>query len=485
MESAQSFAGSLSAREAGGCKEERLLRAVCEQVARKASQKYKTLREALRYVDSDHDGLIDKGDIRYFFRAYDFSEDVADRFFEWMNPAGNREIEYRDFERVMSRFVGSELPDSKLGTKGCSSASTREGTPSSWNSAGETNVDIDTEFKDTLQFIAKKSKEKFVDIRRAFRPVRASGNGIIRREDMRHFFRIFNFPQREADRFFDRLDVQAVGEVELARFMDLMRPYGAQGSHKPMNGWAKPGFAVELGTFPQQKSPQQKSTELAEGVSPPVGSTSNEENPQKELRKVMQRMGEKLPLKFKHARDAFRVLDLERNGRITREEMRGFFRGFGEAPEVADRVYVLLQDDALRGEVNFAAFMKHFDGILGPSFRQGKREPLVKGCDPFIEKELCAAAAILGERLLTKYQSISQAFRSVDLDKDGSVSRYEMRIFFRNFGMSFSSADKLFDALDVDKSESIEYDEFVAIFGPHLQTRSDPPVPAPQLRRLG
>merc|ERR1719284_794914 len=85
--------------------EERLMRAVCEQIQQKASQKYKTVREAFRNVDCDHDGYIDKSEMRYFFRAYDFTSDIADRFFDHLCSPGQKEIEYGQFIRFMSRYV--------------------------------------------------------------------------------------------------------------------------------------------------------------------------------------------------------------------------------------------------------------------------------------------------------------------------------------------------------------------------------------------
>merc|ERR1711959_418448 len=56
-------------------------------------------------------------------------------------------------------------------------------------------------------------------------------------------------------------------------------------------------------------------------------------------------IGEKLPLKFKSVRDAFRPLDLSRNGKITRTEMRSFLRGFAWPREVADRFFSVLDED--------------------------------------------------------------------------------------------------------------------------------------------
>merc|ERR1712146_672282 len=80
---------------------------------------------------------------------------------------------------------------------------------------------------------------------------------------------------------------------------------------------------------------------------------------EKEMRDIMKDIAEKLPLKFKHVRDAFRPLDLSRNGKITQTEMRSFLRGFCWPHEVANRFFKAL-DDGNRGEIDYNAFMSHF-----------------------------------------------------------------------------------------------------------------------------
>merc|ERR1711971_423413 len=144
--------------------------------------------------------------------------------------------------------------------------------------------------------------------------------------------------------------------------------------------------------------------------------------------------------------------------------MQAFFRGFGHPEDVADRVFDMLDVDG-KGEVNYSEFMQHFDPVLGPQFRRARRAPLIQVDDSALEKEINDIAYIIQERLTTKYKTVHDAFRALDLNKDGDVCLSETRRFIRNFGMPPDKADKIFKALDKDGSGSIQYDEFVSIFG--------------------
>jgi len=183
---------------------------------------------------------------------------------------------------------------------------------------------------------------------------------------------------------------------------------------------------------------------------------------QKEMRDVMKDIGEKLPLKFKHVRDAFRPLDLSHNGRITKVEMRCFLRGFGWSPEVADRFFGVLDEEEI-GNIDFNDFVAHFDVVLGPVAARGD---LVNVANFQLRQEINQVAAVLGEKILTKYSSAREALRTLNLNNDGKITLQEMRLFFRTMCMSPDSANRLFKALCNDGADYVEYPDFLALFGP-------------------
>lgn len=186
---------------------------------------------------------------------------------------------------------------------------------------------------------------------------------------------------------------------------------------------------------------------------------------EKEMKAVMKDIGEKLPLKFKHVRDAFRPLDLNRNGKVTRTEMRSFLRGFGWSHDVADRLFKAL-DDRVIGEIDFNDFVAHFDAVLGPANRPAKRGELVDVIDQALSQEVNEIAIILSEKLLTKFSSARQALSTLDLSNDGKITLREMQLFFRTMSMPVASAKKVFKGLCREGSDFVEYNDFLALFGP-------------------
>ncbi|CAE7864179.1 CML6 [Symbiodinium sp. KB8] len=202
-----------------------------------------------------------------------------------------------------------------------------------------------------------------------------------------------------------------------------------------------------------------------------------------ELRRLMQDVGDKLLLKFKHVRDAFKPLNLQRLGKITREEMHNFFRGFGHPEEVADRIFDLLDQEG-KGEIEYSVFMSHFESVLGRDFRNFSEQPPIYLEDPIKCKEVNETADSLKRRLLTRSRNMKEAFRALDSDHDGQVSRSELRMFGKKVGVTMQSCDQLFDALDVEGVGSINFLQFTRIF-PEGKNAGTPravyakPVPQP------
>jgi Ca2+-binding EF-hand superfamily protein len=449
--------------------EMRALCKLCEQMGLKAAQKFKTTRDALRFLDADHDGLIERSELRHFFRAYDFGNEVADRFFDYFDDERRGFIAYSDFvEMTIPYFNGvfsTRGSSCKSKTDGCDSeSSTRTGTPTAF-SEEDTRSQVHAEFGDALRHIARKMPETFGTLRRAIRHADGGNRGSVCKSEMRYFFRAFNLPEDVADRFQSCLAGLAnTTDVNSHDLFDCLSPY-IEPQYREAALPRRSSRGPSEVTSPARCTSKVTSVatrEQPEGVALD-GVPLAREKAHRELKLLLSEIGAKLPVKFRHPRDAFRMLDLERNGWITRSEMQGFFRGFGYLDDVANRIFDLLRDPE-REEVDFKAFMKHFDGVLGPAFRQARRDPLIPCEDRHLESEVNKIAAAILDRLITKYRNVHDAFRALDLNRDGTINQAEMRNFIRGFGMPVTSADKIFSALDKDGSGEVKYDEFIAIF---------------------
>jgi len=169
-------------------------------------------------------------------------------------------------------------------------------------------------------------------------------------------------------------------------------------------------------------------------------------------------------MSYKRPRDALRPLDLQKDGIIRKEEMRDFFRGFNKSESFADQVFTLL-DPSGTGKVDFSEFLMHFDEVLTPAHRQVERAPVIGLADLGRSMQAATVVNAIGHRMLTKYANARQAFRDLDLDKDGKVSRKELQFFVKKMGLPVEAADVLFEALTPsDFGGLIDQDTFVSLF---------------------
>jgi len=432
---------------------------ICHAIAEKATQKFKNTREAFRFIDEDHDGTISPTEMRYFFRAYDFPPNIADSFFDFLDPDGKGEISYDSFVAFMSPHFNDFRPGSPTLDVEAVRQKVETG-PSPL--ATEHVQEVHKDFAHSLGIIAQKVPTKFPSLRHVWRYVDSDKNGKVSKSEMRAFFRAFNLPQEEADRLFERINQGSDEEIYYEHFLKYLGPFIAPDAMVASETLRTPrktkqGDPSQMRVDDEPTSPRRDQPRRTYQV-------DQDPEVRNELKNLMIDIGRKLPLKFKQPRDAFRMLDLQRDGRITRTEMRGFFRGLGWDGKVADWMFDMLKQDP-HGEVDYKSFMSHFDRILGPQFRLGQRKPLIDLDDKTIEKEVNDIAVILQDRMTTKYKSAQEAFRAVDLDKDGNVSLQEMKTFFRNIGMAYSQAEKVFAALDSDGSGNIKYKQFIGLFG--------------------
>lgn len=466
--------------------EQQDLRAVCEQIGQKAAQKFRTVREALRFVDADRDGSVSKSEMQYFFRAYDVSDSkYADMLFDRLDPHGLGEIPYDAFLEFIGPFIRGE--PSWLGDN--SEESTREPTPEDvavpkqpWTkhvatarqkgaskvlpgkngaAGSQENWGLD----EWMMFIGMKSSERFHHIMDLVRLVDRDYNGWISKGELRYFFSVFGLTPKVSDQCFGWLLKPGATEVEYYDFMKACAP------HCDLPGV---GAVLQKGEALSSPAAAPKRERLNNKL--PGPQASSEEQAQaaiqrrdlKEVRSMMQDMGRKLQLKFRHVRDAFRTLDLDKDGHISPDELRAFVRGFGWPDESADRLFTLL-DETGCGELEYHHFMSLFESVAMPAGRLAARTRPEVCEDRQLNKHVTNIARIIAENLATKHRRVGDAFRMLDLNNDGHVSIEELRVFFKHINMPLESADTLFQYLDQDGSGEVQFNEFMSLIGPIIQ----------------
>lgn len=426
-------------------KEERDMKVILQMISEKAAQKFGSIRDALRHLDSDCDGSVDR------------SEEVADKFFDFLDEEKRGELDYGKVVNFLRPFLEGAINGTPLTARDLTKG---KGAPDfvmeemlEATVEGEKKLaSFDSQFEATLRLLAQKVIDRFGSMAAAFRHVDLDRNGIMTRNETRFLFRLVNFSEELADQFHDSVDTNGSGEISLQEFYTSLAPY-VEIQERPVP--KRQDFILKPDTpeTPEPLTSRAVSKEWTKHVQPAQ---------RVELRRLMQDIGDKLQLKFKHVRDAFRPLNLQRLGKINREEMRSFFRGFGHPKDVADRVFDLLQDKA--GEVEYAVFMSHFESVLGRDFRQLTQAPIIALEDPLASREVDGTIEAFKAFLMTKCRNLQEAYRILDYDKDGKVSCQEMRNFAKRLGISARASDQLFFALDVDKIGWINYLQFTRMF---------------------
>merc|ERR1712232_28940 len=99
-----------------------------------------------------------------------------------------------------------------------------------------------------------------------------------------------------------------------------------------------------------------------------------------EFQQALEIVREKAPQRFCHANEVLRMVDCDYDGRITRNELRHFFRAFGVSEEVADKFFKRLAIGN-SSQVSHSDFVK----LIGPYLE-------LPGIGAVMQKSSCTVA---------------------------------------------------------------------------------------------
>lgn len=435
-----------------------------QSMAAKAAQRFPSMSDVFRGLDPDRDGKIDQSELRYFFRLCGQTDVVADRFWRLLDRDRSEFLDYDLLVSFMRPFlVAAYSGTAKPRPQDRSKAPGREAMLNT----------VKEDFEELLLSVKQKARGNLKP-RRAFRTIGLPGRDHITLKETRAFFRCFNLDGEEVDEFHEALAQIGNGEVTHQDFNDVLEDcfvrepdYGSFRipQKKPLVRCVQADEVEEVEELPNG---------WAGGGRPEETLFSFKRNVEtkllKEIREVMRDIGYKVRMSYKRPRDALRGLDVEKDGVIRRAEMRDFFRGFNKSEAFADQVFDLL-DPERTGKVDFGEFLAHFDEVLTPAHRQAERAPVIGLKDLERSRQVATVVNAIGHRMLTKYKNARQAFRDLDMDKDGKVCRQELRFFVKKMGLPVEAADVLFEALSpTDFGGLIEQETFVSLF---LDLRGD------------
>merc|ERR1719412_3193684 len=154
----------------------------------------------------------------------------------------------------------------------------------------------------------------------------------------------------------------------------------------------------------------------------------------------------KLAAQFRSVSDvkvAFKKFDVNKDGQISRDELKN---GMGLSGADLDVVFALGDLDG-DGEISVGEFIR----VMSPS---------------------TATALARFRNTFTAIEDVVSAFRVIDSNNDGSLSKQELAAGMNSFGKKFTSEeiDSVFALADVNSDGEICYDEFVSMMFPAAST---------------
>jgi Ca2+-binding EF-hand superfamily protein len=212
-----------------------------------------------------------------------------------------------------------------------------------------------------------------------------------------------------------------------------------------------------------------------------------------ELRKAHLVVKARLSSQFGELRQAFRTFDTDGSGLVSREEAESTLQtlNLGLPKRISSRLVDIADFDG-DGEISFAEFarvltaddiifMKNSlsasaaDGaemvdsrLKGASIKKASR--VIK--NGVTEDDIRKAVFVIKEKILYKYKRLDAAFKSIDADRTGFLSREEFRFCLYTLNLDMLQKDTievLIDLMDTDGDGQINHFEFV-----QMLTADDP-----------
>lgn len=209
--------------------------------------------------------------------------------------------------------------------------------------------------------------------------------------------------------------------------------------------------------------------------------------------KLVQGVENALNQRFSDMRKAFQYIDVNNDGKVTKDELKRAVHFWNvsnpsgvDMDEVVERVISACDHNA-DGEMDYKEFINCLarDKFVGAqpqtqTFKIKRQtgdplaDPLAKLRDGVTPEELVRAHSTVRDRLLDRYDTILKAFKFMDKDGSGYITRSEFEDAMRKLnitGISKACLDTLLDIIDIEDNDDggddhdIGFREFARVMG--------------------
>eukprot|EP00930_Biecheleria_cincta_P040863 TRINITY_DN27985_c0_g1_i1.p1 TRINITY_DN27985_c0_g1~~TRINITY_DN27985_c0_g1_i1.p1 ORF type:complete len:506 (-),score=97.35 TRINITY_DN27985_c0_g1_i1:214-1731(-) len=288
-----------------------------------SAQRFSTARKAFRKLDSDHNGRLSKTEIHTYLRGFGW-EHVTDKLFKHLDRDGSGFLNFQEFQEKIAPYI-------QPGHQHACFKPTRR-------SVSVTARDMTSEGLKMAELLGLKAGAKFLTVRKAFRHLDHDKDGVLERKEVRDFFELNGFDRKAADLLFDEIDRDKSGIIRFGEFQGLLGPY-IQPNHSVNKPW-------EPLTLPTRQD---------------VGVETYVRD--RDLERTVAQITQKAGQKYKSMRTAFRAIDADHSGMVTRKEVQKFFANYNFENGEADALFDKLDKDG-NGTVTQAEFQSVFTQAL-------------------------------------------------------------------------------------------------------------------------
>lgn len=432
----------------------------------KLANRFSAVRKAWRTFDADHSGALSKSELKRSLASCGIGVDDAtmDSVYRELDKDDDARITYAEFNKLVGSAIHGvmegdagimHVPDAKElhAAKLASQAAVR-----AMNDVNQMAAVKYTNVEDAKRSLRNKFANKFSQVRTAWRIADKDKSNQVSVTELRRALveNGIDLAPGDMQLLFDSIDADGSGTIGYEEFRKVVGP-AIHPSYDTSSGEVFPGIG------PNKVLEKPTTHETA---------TSTYQSAQAAQAAFMAKIGNK----FKQVRTAFRLWDSDHNGYLTIKELQKAMASCGIAVN-GDHLAELFNRFGDDGDERIS--YREFNQVVGGAVHGTAGQSMMRIATPKKERRPAAehgtvqatsaeaAHEAMRNRLATNFDSVRKAFRSFDADHDGRLGCAELGEALARCGLTLSphEMDTLLEMVDFDGSGTIEFKDFVRVFG--------------------
>lgn len=416
-----------------------------DQLRKKMGGQLQSVMKALRLFDYNRDGKIQRHELRRVIENFCFrlTDEQFDKLWSKYDMTRNGQtLEYMDFLKRLGVKAKSDINKTGEDQEQVKLAAVNS-RPMGSSQSDKHPTPIVT-IMDLEQKLRKRMLENHGNISRAFVAFDTRGDGFVTLDELKRVLFNFAFPMS------DKL------------FVELMSRCGIRANHKIpyvqfLEKFEAPVTNSEGQTIPIK--PSHKYNPVREA----------EENVMPTTEDIWKLLHDRILNSFSSVKQAFLVFDDNKDGRVTKRDFRRVLESFCFRMSHQQFHELMAKIDPYnKGYVSYLDFLDRFE----QRETEGAHPWLMSGHSP---KSVSPPAVlawstvedILQSKITDNWKAIASAYLGVDTDRDGSISRSELRQLLERFCLPVSDDhfDLMWSRCDENADGSIDFQEFLSKLG--------------------